>query len=153
MTTETSIQAALRRQAMTSMLAFEVRMLKSIKSEKDDRSLRYFYSTPTREMFGKLMVYARLTDNPYSVTEIAEWLTISRLAAQTMVNDCEAEGWIESTRGKHGKRLCKGSESLHFFAEDWFTRLHSIVEDLKLNVLWRAMDAANELAADKENDT
>jgi biotin operon repressor len=139
------ITRTIRRQAMTQMLAFNVRMLKGIDKNHKDRSLRYFYSTPTREMFAKLMAYARYTDRPYSVTEIAGWLTISRLAAQTMVNDCEAEGYIVSTRGKHGKRLCMGSEVIEIYAETYMQQVEDLVDELKLNVLWRAFDATTEL--------
>ena len=147
------ITQTIRRQAMTQMLALDIRMLRACKEDKDTRLLRYFYSTPTRRTFGKLMAYARLTDTPISITEIAEQLVVSRLAAQTMVNDCEAEGYIVSTRGKHGKRLCKGSEVIELFAEDWMHNMHNLIDELQLNVIWRAYDAASELYESNDSST
>ena len=43
------------------------------------------------------MVKAAYVKRPYSVSEISKALTISRQSATTLVQECLAEGWIEST--------------------------------------------------------
>lgn len=142
------IKDSLFKQALAGMLAFEIRMLGEVKKEHDSKAARYFFSTPTRTMFAKLMAHARLTDTSYTITEIADLLVISRLAAQRMVDDCDAEGWIETKRSPN-KRLCKGSEYLDTFAWQWFETCMEVVDDIGLGASYRAMDAARTMEIDK----
>ena len=98
-------------------------------------------------MFAKLMAHARLTDTSYTITEIADLLVISRLAAQRMVNDCDAEGWIETMKSPN-KRLCKGSECLDTFARQWFYTCMEVVDDVGLKASYLAMDASRTIEID-----
>ena len=55
----------------------------------------YFTSTNNRLGFYYLMLKCSYVKQPYTVTQIAEALIISRQSATTLVQECLAEGWIE----------------------------------------------------------
>lgn len=63
----------------------------------------YFNSTNNRLGFYYLMLRAAYVKQPYSVTNIAEQLNISRQSATTLVQECLAEGWVQicDCPGKH----------------------------------------------------
>lgn len=137
------------RKAIVGLISHDIAMLNHTKTRQHSKALRYFNSTPTRELFAKLMVHARLTDHTYSVSDIADLLSVSHLSALRMVNDSEEEGWIKSSRGRHGRRLCKGTQVLEDMSYDWLNIVFQEAERLKLGSVWRALEVLEDL---QEND-
>ena len=141
------------RKAIVGLISHDIAMLNHTKARQHSKALRYFNSTPTRELFAKLMTHARLTDHSYSVSDIADLLSISHLSALRMVNDSEEEGWIDSTRGKHGRRLCKGTLVLEDMSYDWLKIVFEEAERLKLGAVWRALEVLEDLQEDEQSLT
>lgn len=56
---------------------------------------RYFNSTPTKNMLAKVLCIAVYVNQPYTKTQIAERLHVSRQTAHELVEECLAEGWAE----------------------------------------------------------
>ena len=137
------------RKAIVGLISHDIAMLNHTKTRQHSKALRYFNSTPTRELFAKLMVHSRLTYHTYSVSEIADLLSVSHLSALRMVNDSEEEGWIKSSRGRHGRRLCKGTQVLEDMSYDWLNIVFQEAERLKLGPVWRALEVLEDL---QEND-
>ena len=138
----------LRSKAITALIAYEISMLQSMKSRKETEALRYFNSTPTRDYFAKVMVHARLTDTNYSVSYISEILSITRLSAQTMVNQCESAGWVESFIGKRGRRMCRGTEYMLEMADAWFDQVVISNNESKAGASLRVLHDLEELTND-----
>lgn len=123
---------AARRNAILSLISYEVSMLSEMKTRQHSKMLRYFNSTPTRELFAKVMVYAALTGGNYTVRQISELLAISRIAAQKIVQDCVAEGWVKMDFNKSNHRIYCAEEPLIELSEEWLDR--AIHYNLKFNV-------------------
>ena len=59
---------------------------------------RYFNSTPLRNAFARICVYARCVNEFYTISYIADELRATRQAISLMVDECEQEGWIKVER-------------------------------------------------------
>lgn len=139
----------LKKQTIIKQLSLEIAMLRKYSERHYTKPLRYFNSTAARQSFAQLMCLARLTETSYSITEVSNILQISRLSAQSIVNDTLAEGWIVSTRGKHGRRLCAGGAILEEMAYEWIEVYRGIREKYKVGHAFVALDIAEELLTDK----
>lgn len=106
--------------AVTALINHEVNMMIEEGKRKGTRHQRYFNSSPTRNLFAKIMVHAGLSNKYYSISQIAKVLDISRVATITMVDECEAEGWIHVLPGPRNSRICQASQEIVDSAVDWF---------------------------------
>ena len=139
----------LKKQTIIKQLFVEIAVLRKYSERNYSKPLRYFNSTAARQSFAQLMCLARLTEISYSITEISNIIQISRLSAQSIVKDTLAEGWIVSTRGKHGRRLCAGSAIMEELAFDWIDVYRSIRDEYKVGHAFVALDIAEELLAEE----
>lgn len=89
-----------------SQLEYELLILqpKAELDEKHERARSYFLSSHARRCFGVLIVRNTLHEELTTITDTAKLLGISRNAAETIANDCEAEGWVESDRSTSNHR-------------------------------------------------
>ena len=55
---------------------------------------RYFNSTPIRNAFARWMTYATYTSRFYTISELVKEMHSNRQTISTMINECEAEGYI-----------------------------------------------------------
>lgn len=147
-----SIVHDLKRQAIIKLIAVEIDMLHQTNKRHHTKALRYFNSTPTREMFAKLMVHARMTNKPYSVTQISKLLQVSRPSAQTMVDDCASEGWIEWTWGSYNKRMCQGTQFMEDMAFEWVDLVRKVRDKHKLGHIFVALDVSEEILEEKNSE-
>mgnify|MGYP001241393589 CR=1 FL=1 len=69
---------------------------RTIRNRDKDRMSDYFNSTNNRLGFYYLMAKAAYVKQPYNVSQISKALAISRQSATTLVQECLAEGWIET---------------------------------------------------------
>lgn len=101
-----------------SQLEYELLVLPPRKEldEKHNRARTYFMSSHTRRCFGILVIRNTLHKELTTITDTAKLLGISRNSAETIANDCEAEGWIESDRTTSNHRYLY---STPFLLEVW----------------------------------
>ena len=55
---------------------------------------RYFNSTPIKNAFARWMTYAVYTNRFYTISELVNEMHSNRQTISTMINECEAEGYI-----------------------------------------------------------
>ena len=71
------------------------------------RYRNWCYSSLTRYEFSTLMVHLKYQDKPMTVSQIMDFLQISRKTADDLIKTCLEEGWIESVEDWEGcKVLC-----------------------------------------------
>ena len=59
---------------------------------------RYFNSTPLRNAFARWMTYAVYANRWYTITELVDDMHSNRQSIATIINECEAEGWVQVKR-------------------------------------------------------
>ena len=59
---------------------------------------RYFNSTPLRNAFNRIVTYSYIVNEFYTISYVADQLRTTRQSISNMVEECEAEGWIEVDR-------------------------------------------------------
>jgi len=101
-----------------SQLEYELLVLPPRKKldEQHNRARNYFMSSHARRCFGILVIRNTLHKELTTITDTAKLLGISRNSAETIANDCEAEGWIESDRTTSNHRYLY---STPFLLEVW----------------------------------
>ena len=80
--------------------------------EEDKQLVNYFNSTPNRRGFGVQCVICGLEHEDCTPSQIAKCLGISSNSVDTMINECEAEGWIEVTRKSNNYRYVRAAQRL-----------------------------------------
>ena len=55
---------------------------------------RYFNSTPIKNAFARWMTYGVYTNKFYTISELVKEMHSNRQTISTMINECEAEGYI-----------------------------------------------------------
>ena len=71
---------------MTLHQARQTRMINNVQ--------RYFNSTQIRNAFARWMTYATYTSRFYTISELVKEMHSNRQTISTMINECEAEGYI-----------------------------------------------------------
>ena len=79
---------------------------------------RYFNSTPTRNALARVLCLATYVNQPYTKTQIAEQLGVSRQAVHVLIEECIAEGWAELAKPESRKRY-RASPTLIEAGEDY----------------------------------
>lgn len=79
---------------------------------------RYFNSTPIKNAFSRWMAYGTYTNRFYTITELVNEMHSNRQTISTMVNECEAEGYIVVKR-KGSTVACQASDLLVEKMEDY----------------------------------
>ena len=100
-----SIEQKITFEYAVALAKWQIELYRGRNQRKDDSIQRYFNSTPVRNTFSRMMFLAYYDDNlHYTKSEIARQLFITRQAASQMIEDCLAEGWIETHC--EGKSIC-----------------------------------------------
>ena len=79
---------------------------------------RYFNSTPIRNAFARWMTYATYTSKYYTITELVNEMHSNRQTISSIINDCEAEGYIVVKR-ECATVACQASQILVEKMEDY----------------------------------
>mgnify|MGYP001166389791 CR=1 FL=1 len=80
-----------------ALAKWQIELYQGRQTRMDNHIQRYFNSTPVRNTFARMMFVAYHNDKSlYTKAEISRQLHITRQAASLMVDDCLAEGWIET---------------------------------------------------------
>jgi hypothetical protein len=104
--------------AQLSQLEYELQILepKIDLPKKQMRARAYFLSSHARRCFGVLVIRNTLHEELTTITDTAKLLGISRNSAETIANDCEAEGWVASDRSIPNYRYLSATP---FLLEVW----------------------------------
>lgn len=76
----------------------ELAIYQARQTRMDTKVQRYFNSTPLRNVFCRMIVYARCVNQHYNIQYIADQLNTTRQSISKIVDECEAEGWINVIR-------------------------------------------------------
>lgn len=80
---------------MVKVLAdLEIKIYQARQDRMQTKIQRYFNSTPLRNVFARICVYARCVNEFYTISHIADELRATRQSVSQMVDECEEEGWI-----------------------------------------------------------
>ena len=79
---------------------------------------RYFNSTQIRNAFSRWMTYGAYTNKFYTISQLVNEMHSNRQTISTMVNECEAEGYIVVKR-KGSTVACQASDLLVEKMEDY----------------------------------
>ena len=88
------------------MAVFQARQTRSM-----TKIQRYFNSTPIKNAFSRWMVYGAYANRFYTITELVNEMHSNRQTISTMIDECEAEGWIEVQK-KGATVSCQASQPL-----------------------------------------
>jgi len=81
-----------------------------------EQARNYFMSSYTRRCFGVLLIRNTLAEELAHISSTANLLGISRNSSETIANDCEAEGWLQSDRSVPNYRYLSATP---FLLEVW----------------------------------
>ena len=76
----------------------ELAIYQARQTRMDTKVQRYFNSTPLRNVFCRMIVYARCVNQHYNIQYIADQLNTTRQSNSKIVDECEAERWINVIR-------------------------------------------------------
>lgn len=104
---------------MTLHQARQTRMLSKVQ--------RYFNSTPIKHAFSRWMTYATYTNRFYTISELVTEMHSNRQTISTIINECEAEGYIVVKR-QGSTVACQASPILLEKMEDYCRWRQSIAK-------------------------
>ena len=76
----------------------EIAIYRARQTRMSSKIQRYFNSTPLRNVFARIVSYAYCVNQHYSIQFIADELKTTRQSISKIVEECEAEGWINIIR-------------------------------------------------------
>lgn len=76
------------------ILEIEMSVHQARQTRGNNKVQRYFNSTPIKNAFARWMVYGAYTSKFYTISELVKEMHSNRQTISTMVNECEAEGYI-----------------------------------------------------------
>lgn len=99
------IEAGLFKAYAKELFIRELTVYSFRQTRMNNKIQRYFNSTPTKNAFARILCLAAYVNQPYTKTQVAEQLYVSRQTAHDLVEECVAEGWAElcDCPGKHYK--------------------------------------------------
>jgi DNA-binding MarR family transcriptional regulator len=106
-------------------------------------------STRNKRQFFVLCTIATMHNHFYKTSKLRKLLGISRAALDTMIADCEAEGWIHVKRNKQGHRRIQATE---IAVQTWLEYSNWIKEtafDYKFHHLHASIVAMREILESK----
>ena len=92
---EDVVEAALFKAYAKELFIREMVVYNHRQTRMKTKAQRYFNSTPSRNALARVLCLATYVNSPYTKTEIAEQLHVSRQTAHDLVEECLAEGWAE----------------------------------------------------------
>lgn len=105
------IHQFLEDQYVLKTLEIEMATHKARQTRLKSKAQRYFNSTPLRNAFARWMTYAVYANRWYTITELVDDMHSNRQSIATIINECEAEDWIEVKRTSNSVQ-CRGTPLL-----------------------------------------
>lgn len=76
------------------ILEIEMSVHQARQTRGNNKVQRYFNSTPIKNAFARWMTYGVYTSRFYTISELVKEMHSNRQTISTMINECEAEGYI-----------------------------------------------------------
>ena len=76
------------------ILEIEMSIHQARQTRGNNKVQRYFNSTPIKNAFARWMTYGVYTSRFYTISELVKEMHSNRQTISTMINECEAEGYI-----------------------------------------------------------
>ena len=92
-------------------LEIEMSTHKARQTRMDNKVQRYFNSSPLRNAFARWMVYAIYANRWYTITELVDDMHSNRQSIATIINECEAEEWVQVVRTSNSVK-CRATVEL-----------------------------------------
>ena len=92
------IKKYLKNELYKILCEHEISIYQARQTRMSTKLQRYFNSTPLRNVFARMIVYAKCANKHYSIQYIADQLKTTRQSISKIVEECEAEGWIDVIR-------------------------------------------------------
>tara|TARA_R100001460_G_scaffold101104_1_gene144947 strand:- start:4 stop:558 length:555 start_codon:yes stop_codon:yes gene_type:complete len=92
------IQNYIQKELSKILCQHEIAIYQARQTRMKTKIQRYFNSTPLRNVFARIVVYANCVNKHYSIQYIADELKTTRQSISKIVEECEAEGWINVIR-------------------------------------------------------
>lgn len=92
------IQKYIQQQLTKILCQHEIAIYQARQTRMETKVQRYFNSTPLRNVFARMVCYAYCVKTHYTIQYIADELKTTRQSISKIVEECEAEGWINVIR-------------------------------------------------------
>lgn len=125
----------------------EVKIYQARQDRLETKIQRYFNSTPLRNVFSRICVYARCVNQSYTISEIADELRATRQSISQMVDECEEEGWLNVERSPN-RVVLQASQTLYDGMIDYMELRKRLAKDVTKGK-WNDLTRMSELV---END-
>ena len=125
----------------------EVKIYQARQDRLETKIQRYFNSTPLRNVFARICVYARCVSQSYTISEIADELRATRQSISQMVDECEEEGWLNVERSPN-RVVLQASQTLYDGMIDYMELRKRLAKDVTKGK-WNDLTRMSELV---END-
>ena len=98
-------------QYVKKTMEIEMATHRSRQTRMNNKVQRYFNSTPLRNAFARWMTYAVYANRWYTITELVDDMHSNRQSIATMINECEAEEWVQVKRTSNSVK-CRATPEL-----------------------------------------
>ena len=95
---EEQIKKYIERELVKISCQHEIAIYQARQTRMSTKVQRYFNSTPLRNVFARMVSYAYCVNKHYTIQYIADELKTTRQSISKIVEECEAEGWINVIR-------------------------------------------------------
>ena len=92
------IQNYIQKELTKILCQHEIAIYQARQTNMNTKIQRYFNSSPLKNVFSRIVVYAYCVNKHYSIQYIADELKTTRQSISKIVEECEAEGWINVIR-------------------------------------------------------
>ena len=99
-------------------IEIEMQTYKARQTRLQSKAQRYFNSTPLRNAFARWMTYTHYANRWYTITELVDDMHSNRQSIATIINECEAEDWIEVKRTSNSVQ-CRATQTLVYAFLDY----------------------------------
>lgn len=116
----------------------EIKVYQARQDRMQTKIQRYFNSTPLRNVFARICVYARCVNEFYTISRIAYQLRATRQSISQMVDECEEEGWVTVDRTPNRVGI-QASQSLYDGMLDYTNERKRLAKEV---IKWKWNDLA-----------
>ena len=107
----------------------EIKIYQARQDRMQTRIQRYFNSTPLRNVFARVCVYAKCVNQFYTISRIAYELRATRQSVSQIVDECEEEGWLNVERSPNRVGV-RASQALYKAQLDYLNHRKELAKEV-----------------------
>ena len=107
----------------------EIKIYQARQDRMQTKIQRYFNSTPLRNVFARICVYAKCVNEFYTISKISDELRTTRQSVSQIVDECEEEGWVNVERNSNSVGV-QASEALYDAQLDYLNHRKQLAKDV-----------------------